>query len=430
MKKDLASTTPDVKDPERTGTTATPESFDLVEYARNVRDPKMKTFDELKETVLKSDHFNKFKESLKTTHERGKLNLVVLGTGGTFQSAETDKGRAPSGSLEESFVAMKLPYNTGEVALNLLEIFNYDSSLLETGEHIRFIAEVLIDLLNDCSEWIDGFIVTHGTDTMVETVNYLSLILGRGLKKPIIFTGSQDPARTKHSDAIYHMDNCLKVHEFLRDQEEAIAEVMILCGNELVRAAWAEKFSDRDSNAFRSFNGNPLLRVDNKLVKQWHLNEVALKSDGRIPFLPFNGVTRSADVPVSKLADISKEELARIIVGNRISTWTLLGSSTCPNTHAEILGKAAQAGKPVILRSPFHDATLRAGTYEAGSELAKSSIPQIKGTESFIRAKLNWLWHYLDLKSTVKPGIGEVLSLPDQRKLYAMMCMNMVGEWD
>jgi len=393
-------------------------SFDLVEYAKTVRDPKMKTFDELKELVLLGDAFNTFKESLKKRYEAGKLNLVVLGTGGTFQSAKTDKGLAPSGSLQESFEAMKLPYNEGEVHLNLFELFNYDSSLLETGEHIRFIAEVLIDLLKDCSDWIDGFILTHGTDTMVETANYLSLILGRGLKKPITLTGSQDPARMKHSDAVYNMDNCLKVHEYLRDN--AVAEVMILCGNELVRAAWAEKVSDRDSNAFRSFNGKPLLRVDNKLVKRWQLNGSALRADGRIPFLPFNEIWESADIPVLKLADISPGELARTIVRSRVSVWTLLGSATCPNTHADILGRAAQEGKPVILRSPFHDAALTAGVYEAGSALAKSSIPQVKGTESFIRAKMNWLWHYLSLNTTDRQGIGEVLSPRDQQKLYAM----------
>lgn len=404
------------------------ETFDLLEYAGQARDEKMKTFDEIRADIIDSGSLNRFKEELKKRHKKGQLNLVVGGTGGTFQSAETDKGLAPEGSLQHSFEAMRLPYNSDEIHLNLLELFNYDSALLTTGEHVRFIAEVLIQLLNDCSDWIDGFVITHGTDTMVETANYLSLILGRGLKKPVILTGSQDPARKKNSDAIYHMDNCLKVHEFLRDNQ--VAEVMVLCGDELVRGAWAQKKSDKDSNAVESFNNKPLLRVANKLVKRWELADFALQANATVPFIPFNGVLKQADIPVTKLADLSPEALAKVIVGNRVSVFTLLGSSTCPNTHADIMRKASEHGKGIVLRSPFHDAVLKLGTYQAGSALAGSRMPQVKGTESFIRAKLNWLWHYLDIPTLQQAGVGEVLSLEQQARLYTLMSQNIVGEWD
>jgi L-asparaginase/Glu-tRNA(Gln) amidotransferase subunit D len=403
------------------------EESSLIEFAETVSDTSLKSYDELVQEVLQSEKFEKFKRTLKERHDPKRTNMVILGTGGTFQSAETDHGLAPDGSLEKSFQAMRMPYNRKEINLNLFELFNYDSSLLTTGDQIRFVAEVIIQLISECEDSFDGIIITHGTDTMVETANYLPLILGRGLKKPVILTGSQDPARKKHSDATYNMENCLKVMEFVKTQN--IAEVMVLCGNELVRGAWAIKISDRDSDAFASFNKKPLLDVSNRLVKNWKVADFALRADPTVPFIPFNRVTQSADIPVEKLADISTRRLASLIVENRISVFTLLGSATCPNTHAEIIIEASRRGKPIVLRSPFHDSVLRPGTYAAGSALKGSNIPQVKGTDSFIKAKLNFLWHYLGLESESKKGLGEVLERQMQERFYAMVSQNLAGEW-
>ncbi len=39
----------------------------------------------------------------------------------------------------------------------------------------------------------DGFVITHGTNTMAYTATALAFALGKGLKKPVILTGSQLP---------------------------------------------------------------------------------------------------------------------------------------------------------------------------------------------------------------------------------------------
>lgn len=402
-------------------------AFNLLKYSRTVEDPSLKSYQELVQEIFHSERYRRFKEDLRLSYQAGKTNLAILGTGGTFQSAETDHGRAPTGSLQESFDSMHLPYNREDIFLSLFEIFNYDSSLLTTGEQIRFIATVLIDLLKDCPNEIDGFVVTHGTDTMVETANYLSFILGRGLKKPIILTGSQDPARRKHTDAVYHMDNCLKVHEYIR--EHGVAEVMVLCGDELVRGTWAQKQSDKNSNAFGSFNGRPLLGVKNRLVKEWQLSDDVLYADPMIPFMPFNEVLADADIPAIKLADLSSQKLAEEITTNRMLILTLLGSATCRNTHAEIIKAASEHGKPIVLRSPFHDSILKPGTYAAGSALKGSSIPQVRSTEECARAKMNFLWHKLGAVAKQRKGLGTVLDKKVQDELYRQMSQSMVGEW-
>ena len=138
---------------------------------------------------------------------------------------------------------------------------------------------------------------------------------------------------------------------------------------------------------------------------------------------------QSADTPVEKLADISPKKLARIIVDNRTSVFTLLGSATCPNTHADIIRKASEHGKIITMRSPFHDSTLEPGHYAAGSALKGSNIPQVKSTDSFVKAKLNYLLHWLRIETQHKEGLGEVVAKDRQDQIYALMSQNMVGEW-
>ena len=45
------------------------------------------------------------------------------------------------------------------------------------------------------------FLVTHGTDTMIETAKYVSDIEG----KTIVFTGSMEPARFYETDAVFNV---------------------------------------------------------------------------------------------------------------------------------------------------------------------------------------------------------------------------------
>ena len=53
-------------------------------------------------------------------------------------------------------------------------------------------------ILEDPNELI---VITHGTDTMVETANILSAISN----KTIVLTGSMQPARFKNSDAVFNI---------------------------------------------------------------------------------------------------------------------------------------------------------------------------------------------------------------------------------
>ena len=48
------------------------------------------------------------------------------------------------------------------------------------------------------------FIVTHGTDTMIETAKYVAAAKGR-LQKTVVFTGSMRPQKLIDSDAAFNI---------------------------------------------------------------------------------------------------------------------------------------------------------------------------------------------------------------------------------
>jgi len=54
-------------------------------------------------------------------------------------------------------------------------------------------------------------IITHGTDTMVETANFLSGIPG----KTVVLTGAMQPARFRFTDALYNIASALTAVQLL-----------------------------------------------------------------------------------------------------------------------------------------------------------------------------------------------------------------------
>jgi L-asparaginase len=60
--------------------------------------------------------------------------------------------------------------------------------------------KMIANYIRENYDHYDGFLILHGTDTMSYTASALSFML-KGLKKPVIFTGSQLPIGDLRTDA-------------------------------------------------------------------------------------------------------------------------------------------------------------------------------------------------------------------------------------
>lgn len=103
----------------------------------------------------------------------------------------------------------------------------------------------------------DGFVILHGTDTMVYTAAALSFLL-EGLHKPVILTGAQLPIGAVRNDA---RNNLITAIELAASDHPQVKEVGIYFNGILLRGNRAIKTSIFDFNAFDSPNFPPLARV-------------------------------------------------------------------------------------------------------------------------------------------------------------------------
>lgn len=128
-------------------------------------------------------------------------------------------------------------------------LFQLDSSDVNP-RHWRIIAETIAKHYDD----YDGFVVLHGTDTMVYTATALSFMLSN-LSKPVILTGAQLPVSEIASDGINNLINAV------RFACQEISEVAIMFGSHLLRGNRATKISHLSLDGFVTPNCLPLSDV-------------------------------------------------------------------------------------------------------------------------------------------------------------------------
>lgn len=116
--------------------------------------------------------------------------VLVIGTGGTISCERSDNGLAPALSVEEIVERVKAPC---EVVCE--QLFSLDSTNM-TPRHW----EALARLIRERYDEFDGFVITHGTDTMAYAAASLSVLI-QNSRKPVVFTGSMKPMTDENSDA-------------------------------------------------------------------------------------------------------------------------------------------------------------------------------------------------------------------------------------
>lgn len=130
------------------------------------------------------------------------MSLKIFTTGGTIDKIYFDANSAFSvgNSLIDELLNeanIKFPYE-------YVPLLSKDS--LELTDEDR---QLVRESVENCSA--SEILITHGTDTMVDTAKVLRGIEG----KTIVFTGSMQPARLRHSDAIFNIGYAIAATQLL-----------------------------------------------------------------------------------------------------------------------------------------------------------------------------------------------------------------------
>ncbi len=166
--------------------------------------------------------------------------ILIVATGGTIASLKHDGTLKPELDVKDliRFSGIK----SDECLLEGIMVMNIDSTNMTPGRWFE-IAEAIYKNYDS----YDGFVVTHGTDTMAYTSAALKYIF-KHLNKPIIVTGSQYPITEEYTDAIQNFSDA--VHFAM----EELAGVFIVFDGNLIAGTRAIKVKTKSYDAFESVN--------------------------------------------------------------------------------------------------------------------------------------------------------------------------------
>lgn len=340
-----------------------------------------------------------------TTATGNSSRIRLLHVGGTIGMSRGEDGYVPTEGVVERYLRSVADLVRPELPAFELRALPplLDSANMRPADWGR-IASAIVEDYDD----FDGFVVLHGTDTMVYTASALSFLLP-GLGKPVLLTGAQLPLENVRSDGREHLVTSLILASELR-----IPEVTLYFGNRLMRGNRAQKVHNHEFVAFASGNLPPLARVGVRIDVEHHLvrapgdvlRPVALKREPIVVAVRvFPGLT-----PV-----LLRQMLSAPIEGVVLETY---GTGTFPSADPELLAAvrdACERGVVVVNTSQCHSGRVRQELYGTAVPLARAGV--VSGHDMTPEAALTKLYCLL--------GAGH--DVDDVRRL---METDLAGELD
>ena len=191
--------------------------------------------------------------------------ILMIGTGGTIASKQTEHGLAPGITPEELISYIPAVKNVCEV--ETIQVCNIDSTNV-SPEHWKLMVKAVEENYYD----YDGFVICHGTDTLGYTAAALSYMI-QNSAKPIVITGAQKPIDMDVTDAKTNL-----LDSFIYAADDASQNVNIVFDGKVIVGTRAKKERAKSFNAFSSINYPcPAVIQDGMLVR--YLPETPISGD-------------------------------------------------------------------------------------------------------------------------------------------------------
>ena len=168
-------------------------------------------------------------------------HILMLGTGGTIACKRSDAGLKPLITPEE--ILSYVPDSKEYCEIDSLQVLNIDSTNMQPC-HWLAIARAIED---NYSRY-DGFVITHGTDTMAYTAAALSYLI-QSSPKPVVITGAQKPIDMENTDARTNLADSLRFASC-----DKAHGVNIVFDGKVIAGTRGKKERTKSYNAFSSIN--------------------------------------------------------------------------------------------------------------------------------------------------------------------------------
>ncbi|MFO7650767.1 MAG: asparaginase [bacterium] len=313
----------------------------------------------------------------------GPDRVLVVYTGGTIGSMPRDPEDSTSPLVTVSWDEFRSRTSSLNPALadgrpNARYIgFPVDGASLEPLDSCNIGADYWTAIAGTISQNYDryaGFVVLHGTDTMVYTASALSLML-ENLAKPVVLTGAQlSHLHNIRNDALQNLLTALQFANPALSGLPLVPEVSVFFGDVLLRGNRARKVTASGFNAFESPDYPLLARAGERII----VHDRAVRPAPTGP-LRLRTHLEPNVVAISFFPGIQQGSLLPHILGDESLRGIVLktyGMGTVPSDE-RVLGPIAAAvrrGVVVVAVTQCFGGRVDLGRYEAGSRLLEAGV--------------------------------------------------------
>jgi len=191
--------------------------------------------------------------------------ILMIGTGGTIASRQTDNGLAPGLTPED--ILSYIPAVKDVCEVHTLQVCNLDSTNV-APEHWKLMVKAVEENYYN----YDGFVICHGTDTLAYTAAALSYMI-QNSAKPVVITGAQKPINMDVTDAKSNL-----LDSFIYAADEDSQNVNIVFDGKVIVGTRARKERAKSFNAFSSLNYPcPAVIQDGMIIR--YIQEIPIQGD-------------------------------------------------------------------------------------------------------------------------------------------------------
>ncbi|BCN88419.1 asparaginase [Staphylococcus argenteus] len=188
-------------------------------------------------------------------------HLLVIHTGGTISMSQDQSNKVVTNDINP--ISMHQDVINQYAQIDELNPFNVPSPHM-TIQHVKQLKDIILDAVT--RKYYDGFVITHGTDTLEETAFLLDLILG--IEEPVVITGAMRSSNEIGSDGLYNYISAIRVAS---DEKARHKGVIVVFNDEIHTARNVTKTHTSNTNTFQSPNHGPLGVLTKDRVQFHHM---------------------------------------------------------------------------------------------------------------------------------------------------------------
>ncbi|MCI7000605.1 MAG: asparaginase [Clostridiales bacterium] len=302
--------------------------------------------------------------------------ILMIGTGGTIASEMTPEGLTPE--LNTRQLLDFIPDIGKLCRVDCIQLYNLDSTNICPENWLG-----VVDTLRKNYDAYDGFVISHGTDTMAYTAAALSYLI-QGSPKPIILTGAQKPIWFDGTDSKRNLTDA-----FLYACR-GCGGVQIVFNGKVILGTRARKTFSKSFQAFSSVNYPDLAVLQDERLLQYIRTESLPR--------PIFYDTLCQNVGLLKLIPGTKRELVEFMVerydGIVIESFGVGGLPDYPGQEFyPVVRQAVERGRIVVMTTQVPNEGSDLSVYHVGGHL-KSTLRLLEAFDMTTEAavcKLMWI---------------------------------------